>query len=295
MLRHSRLHPSAPQRAVVLGAGGFIGGAIVSRLRAENTPVLALGRKELDLEATNAGEALAGTLRADDALVVVSAKAPCKNAAMLIDNIRMMAAVCEALARRAVAHVVYVSSDAVYADGPVPLTEATPTAPTSLHGAMHLARELLLTAAVGQTPFAILRPTLVYGAGDPHNGYGPNRFRRLANKGEPIVLFGLGEERRDHVHVDDVAEITRLALHHLSAGILNVATGEVMSFRGIAEHATRLAGRAVPIGSSPRVGPMPHNGYRPFDAKAARTAFPGFRYAPLPLGMARAQQDEFGR
>ena len=32
----------------------------------------------------------------------------------------------------------------------------------------------------GGVPVGILRPTLVYGANDPHNGYGPNRFRRLA-------------------------------------------------------------------------------------------------------------------
>jgi nucleoside-diphosphate-sugar epimerase len=38
--------------------------------------------------------------------------------------------------------------------------------------------------------------------GDPHNGYGPNRFRRLAAGGEEIVLFGEGEERRDHVQVE---------------------------------------------------------------------------------------------
>jgi nucleoside-diphosphate-sugar epimerase len=278
----------------VLGAGGFIGGAVVRRLEKDGTPTLALGRKELDLLQPGAGERLAAMLRPDDALVAVSARAPCKNAAMMVDNIRMMAEVCDALARQKVAHLIYISSDAVYADGPVPLTEASPTAPTSLHGAMHLARELMLASVAGDVPFAILRPTLVYGAGDPHNGYGPNRFRRLANKGQPIILFGLGEERRDHVHVDDVAEIVRLVLHHRSAGVLNVATGEVMSFRDIAEHVGRLAGKTVAIGASPRSGPMPHNGYRPFDAKATLKAFPGFRYAPLPLGLARAQKEEFG-
>ncbi|MGQ0677500.1 MAG: NAD-dependent epimerase/dehydratase family protein [Rhodospirillales bacterium] len=295
MLRHGRLHPTAPPRVVVLGASGFIGGAIVRRLQKENTPLLALGRKEVDLTSAAAAASLAGMLQPEDAFVVASAKAPCKNAAMMVDNIRMTAAVCDALSRQNVAHVVYISSDAVYADGPVPLTESSPTAPTSLHGAMHLARELMLTSVLGDTPFAILRPTLVYGAGDPHNGYGPNRFRRLANKGEPIILFGLGEERRDHVHVDDVAELTRLVLHHRSAGVLNIATGEVMSFRDIAEYAAKLSGRTVTIGASPRVGAMPHNGYRPFDARATRAAFPGFRYAPLTLGLARAQQDEYAR
>jgi UDP-glucose 4-epimerase len=206
----------------------------------------------------------------------------------------MMASVCEALARRSVAHLIYISSDAVYADGPLPLTEASPAAPTSLHGAMHLAREQMLLAAAGATPLAILRPTLVYGAGDPHNGYGPNRFRRQANSGEPIVLFGEGEERRDHVDVDDIAEIVRLVLAHRSAGVLNIATGTVSSFRALAEKAVALAGRQVAINGSPRSGPMPHNGYRPFDPAATVAAFPAFRYTAIDAGLARAQRQEFG-
>jgi len=57
----------------------------------------------------------------------------------------------------------------------------------------------MLLSVAGSIPLAILRPTLVYGAGDPHNGYGPNRFRRLASANQPIVLFGEGEERRPAV------------------------------------------------------------------------------------------------
>jgi nucleoside-diphosphate-sugar epimerase len=186
-----------------------------------------------------------------------------------------------------------VSSDAVYADAPLPLSESAPAAPTTLHGAMHLAREQMLASVVGDTPFAILRPTLVYGAADPHNGYGPNRFRRLANSGEPITLFGEGEERRDHVDVADIAAVTRLVLDHRSHGILNIATGSVTSFRDIADQVVALAPNKVPIKGSPRVGPMPHNGYRPFDPAVTFAAFPGFRYTPLAEGLARAQREEF--
>ena len=42
---------------------------------------------------------------------------------MMVDNIRIMHAVCAALERSSVDHVVYFSSDAVYSDAPVPLTE----------------------------------------------------------------------------------------------------------------------------------------------------------------------------
>ncbi len=73
----------------------------------------------------------------------------------------------------------------------------------------------------------MLRPTLIYGAADPHNGYGPNRFCRLAAAGEEIVLFGEGEERRDHVAVEDVAEIAFRVLMRRSRGVLNLATGDV--------------------------------------------------------------------
>jgi UDP-glucose 4-epimerase len=294
VLHHLNRTAKNPERAVVLGAAGFIGGAVAGKFAASGVPVQSLGRKELDLTAAGAGERLAGLLRATDTLVVVAARAPCKTPAMMVENIQMMAAVGAALERKPVAHAIYISSDAVYADGPLPLTESSPAAPTSLHGAMHLAREQMLLAAAGATPVAILRPTLVYGAGDPHNGYGPNRFRRYANTGEKIVLFGEGEERRDHVDVDDIAEVARLVAQHRSTGILNIATGTVASFRELAEKAVALSPRKVAIEASPRSGPMPHNGYRPFDPAATFSAFPGFRYTSLEAGLARAQHQEFG-
>jgi nucleoside-diphosphate-sugar epimerase len=156
---------------------------------------------------------------------------------------------------------------------------------------MHLAREVMFGSELG-APLANLRPSLLYGARDPHNGYGPNRFRRLAACGEDIVLFGEGEERRDHVFIDDVAEIAARVLLHRSRGALNVATGEVHSFREIAEKVVRLSGKPVTIKSSPRIGPMPHNGYRPFDASACRAAFPDFQFTAIGRGLLLAQTAE---
>jgi UDP-glucose 4-epimerase len=292
MLRHSSTTPALPTRTVVLGARGFVGDAIMRKLG--DAQLLGLGRKELDLLADKASDRLASLLRPDDALVIISAIAPCKTYGNMLDNIRMMASVCDALTRRSVAHLLYISSDAVYADLPVPLTELSPAAPGSLHGAMHVAREQMLIAAAGSLPVAILRPTLIYGARDPHNGYGPNKFRRQANRGEDIVLFGDGEEQRDHIDVDDLAQIVRLVLAHRSSGILNVATGTVSSFKTLAERVVALSPRKVAIKGSPRRGPMPHNGYRPFDAAATYAAFPGFEYTKLDAGLARAQAQEFG-
>jgi UDP-glucose 4-epimerase len=290
MLEHLNTKPRPPRRVVVLGAKGFVGGAIIKRLEASGVMTLSLGRLELDLTSPNATRQLIGTISSDDVLVMVSAKAPVKDHHMLAENISMMTSVCDALQEVRPSHVVYISSDAVYADSTVPLTETSSAEPGSLHGVMHLARELMLQSICG-APLAILRPTLLYGIDDPHNGYGPNQYRRLAAAGEPIALFGKGEERRDHVLIDDVAEIVRRILFHRSVGVLNIATGSVTSFHDIAEMVAGHFEPAPEIVYKPRSGPMPHDGYRPFDSTGCQKAFPDFNYTRLADGLARTHKD----
>ena len=293
MLTHLNPAPAKPNRVVVVGANGFVGASIADRLEQQGIETLRLTRKEIDLLTQDAASRLASLLRDGDSVVAASAIAPCKTPEMLRDNIVLGAAMVQAFACRKLAHVVNIGSDAVFADAPLPLVESSPRAPGSYHGVMHLAREIMFDTEL-KSPHATIRPTLIYGALDPHNGYGPNQFRRRANKGEPIVLFGDGEERRDHVFVEDVAEIAVRVLKHRSLGSLNVASGVVTSFKEVAELAVGMAGRDVAITGSPRRGPMPHNGYRPFDTSATQTAFPDFRYTDLPEGMATAQKAEFG-
>lgn len=286
MLQHALPSPQKPSRVVILGAGGFIGGAIRRRCQSAGLAISALGRPDHDLMAPDAASTLASALQANDTLVFVSAKAPVKNPAMLLENLKMAEVVCAALHRQPVRHLVYISSDAVYQDSPGPLAEDSCAEPGSLHGVMHLAREVMLRSAFAG-PLAIVRPTLVYGLDDPHNGYGPNRFRRLAAEHREIVLFGEGEERRDHVAVEDVAEIVFQIVQHRSAGVVNATSGDVVSFRELAEFCAARFPPAVPIKGSPRAGPMPHNGYRPFAPSAALTAFPGFKFTSWRDGLAK--------
>ncbi len=284
-MNHLLPAPEKPARVVILGAAGFVGAAGARLCRAAGINTLALGRKELDLLLPGAADALCARLRPEDTLIFASARAPCKNAAMLVENVRMAETVCAALRRVSVAHVVYVSSDAVYRDSSDPLTESSCAEPGSPHGAMHLAREVLLRAEYGG-PLALIRPTLIYGAGDPHNGYGPNRFRRFAAEGREIVLFGEGEERRDHVHVDDVAGLMLRVVQRRSEGVLNAVSGEVASFRQLAEFTADQFSPRVPVKGSPRSGPMPHGGFRPFDARGLTRAFPDFKPTPWREGIA---------
>jgi len=286
MLKHNEEPSVTPRRVVVVGAGGFIGKTLVGFLAKRNIPHVTLTSNKLNLLMPDAAEQLSGLLDPEDTLVAISAIAPCKDNNMLIKNISMMVSVCAAIEKSPPKHVIYISSDAVYADSTKPLTESSCAEPASLHGVMHLTREVMLKN-ICKMPLAILRPTLIYGPGDTHNGYGPNQFYRLATAAKDIILFGAGEEQRDHIYIEDVVEIISLVINHRSEGLLNIATGVVTSFYEVAKMIVSQHESPVVIKTTPRKGPMPHNGYRSFDVTAIHAAFPGFCYTTLQEGLRR--------
>lgn len=290
-LSHSWPEPKVPGRVVVLGRRGFVGGSIVRDLALHSIDCAGISSKDVDLLAPDAGRALASRLLPDDALVIVSALTPDrgKDIATFMRNQRMMEAVCTALGQKPVAHVVNIGSDAVYPDDASLIDEATPTAPSGFHGMMHLARELMLRSTV-KCPLALLRPSLLYGAGDTHNGYGPNCFRRTAAKDGKITLFGTGEEKRDHVHIGDLAHLVRLVLQHRSQGVLNVATGQAASFHEAAEQVAAQFSAKVDIIELPRNGPV-NIVHRHFSVGALLRAFPGFHLLPLGEGIRLAHRE----
>jgi UDP-glucose 4-epimerase len=291
MLTHATSSPQAPKRVVVVGTGGLVGSTIVSELNRAGIPVAGLTRKEVDLLTPAGGEQLRAQLRSDDAVVFVSAIAPAKNAGQMMDNLRMAEAALQAFAAVPPAHLLYISSDAVYADDANPVTEQSAVAPSTSHGMMHAARELMFREV--KAPFAALRPTLIYGARDPHSGYGPNRFRRQAAEGGPITLFGEGEEKRDHVAVEDVARLAVRILQHRSTGSLNAVTGVATSFHDIAHLVADNFEPKVEVKYLVRTVPRPHLLHRFFDITNCYKAFPDFHFEPLADGLARVHREVF--
>jgi nucleoside-diphosphate-sugar epimerase len=281
---HGEAEPRKPARVVLLGARGFIAGALQRGLRARGFNVLALGSSEIDLTRASATDALSAELRGSDAVVMLAALTPDKgrDIATLMKNLAMMQHLCAALERTPCAHLVYFSSDAVYPFTAGRVTEETPASPQDLYGAMHLARELM-ARSLTKIALLVLRPTLVYGAEDTHNAYGPNRFRRSAEKEGRIQLFGEGEETRDHIHVDDVAAITLRCLERRSTGVLNVATGVSTSFRQLADLVARRLSQPVQILGAPRANPITH---RHYDITTLLKAFPDFRFVGTEDGVA---------
>lgn len=278
---------------VVLGGRGFIGAALRAALERAGIATLAPSRAELDLAAEGAGERLTAMLRPTDSLVLVAAVTTDKGRGLdpFLTNLHIGAHVCAALGRVPPAHVVYVSSDAVYPPDVSRVTEQSCAEPNDLYGAMHLAREVMVKAAT-PAPIAVLRPTLVYGAADTHNSYGPNRLRRMARKEGRITLFGEGEETRDHLLVDDVVALMLLVLRHRSAGTLNLATGRSITYAELARRVAAQFEGPIEIVGTPRRSPVTH---RHFDIAALRKAFPRFVFTPLDDGLAKAHREMLKR
>ena len=286
---HRQTPPAEPARVVVLGSRGFIGAALVRDLAAARIPTLALSSADLDLAAPDAAAKLTALLQPEDALVFLSAVTPDKgrDIASTMRNLRMGEAVAAALQARPVAHLIYLSSDAVYSFEAGLVSEATPAAPIDLYGVMHRTRELMLQQAF-KGPLAILRSTLVYGAADTHNSYGANRFRRLAEKDRKITLGGKGEETRDHLLIDDAVAMIREVLRHRSHGILNMVTGQSVTFDELARLVGGLFSPAAEVIHTPRQSPITH---RHFDPALRRRVFPEFRFTPLIDGLRKVHRE----
>lgn len=286
MLHHNSPTPQQPARVVIVGASGFIGKALAQRLASDGVKVLALASRDLDLLAPNAGVQLAAMIHPEDTLVVASALTPekGKDVRTFMRNLTMVEHVCEALESKPCAHTVYLSSDAVYEDCSNPVREETLPAPSSLYGLMHLAREKMLASAVSKarSPFVIIRPCAVYGPGDTHNSYGPNRFIRTARQQRTISLFGEGEEQRHHVFIKDLIEILVGCLQWRSQGVLNAVGLSAISFGDLARLIAGQIEGGVQVICQPRQSPVTH---RHYDVTQLVATFPHVPHTSLEEGL----------
>jgi dTDP-4-dehydrorhamnose reductase len=158
-------------RTVVVGASGFLGGAIVDHWRASGRPVVGVGRRlagRVDVETTL--DRLSALLATGDS-VINAAGVAIKDAPgpteLISENLRIAAAVGQACAERGV-RLLHISSADVW-----PITarsgaeEDAPVVPDTAYGLSKLIAELALSELrrSGTLDYAVLRPTYVVGPG----------------------------------------------------------------------------------------------------------------------------------
>lgn len=283
MLKHKNSEEKKPSRVILLGGGGFIGKKLGQQLEERNIQYISITRSDIDLLNPLSIDLLSEKITTEDSLVFLSAITPDKGKGIdvFLKNIKMCTNVCIALEKVMPKHVIYFSSDAVYSTDETNIFDTVNPNPKDLYGMMHFAREVMLKNTV-KTDLAILRPTLIYGAEDTHNSYGPNRFRRMAQKEKNITLFGKGVELRDHVFVDDIVSLTVLTLLYGSVGHSVLATGQSTSFYDVAKKVSEQFNDDIGITQLPQSMPVQH---RHFDVTSIFKSFPKFRFTSLDDGI----------
>ncbi len=251
----------------MLGRSGFIGNALQEAGRAKGLELVALGRPEVDLTKEAALVTVLEQLSGHDHVLMLSALTPehGPEGELYERNLKMMEHVTAALERAGFAHLVYLSSDAVYPWTSEYVTEETPIAPTGAYARMHAEREKM-ARSLGEKlrlPVSVLRPCAIHGPGDTHLSYGPNRFLKAAVEMGEIVLFGEGEEIRPHLWIGDCVNWILEASLSKFDGLLDIVPREAFTFRELAEMVALVAKREVDLRFQPRRQAITHRKFSP--------------------------------
>lgn len=160
----------------------------------------------------------------------------------------------EACVGRDLKRVVYASSSSVYGDGiTIPMREDARPQPVSPYGVTKLAAEHLchLYFTNYGVPSVSLRYFTVYGPRQrPDMAF--HRFLRAIQVGEPISLYGDGEQTRDFTFVDDAVTATTAAADRGVAGcVYNIGGGSRVSINHVLELMGTVTGKVPTIVREP--------------------------------------------
>jgi len=273
-------------RILVTGGAGFIGSHLVEALQLQHSVEvldnLSTGRREnvpptvplhcLDLREAEAVRQHFATHTYDVVYhlaaqvdVRTSVEKPAEDAqANILGTLHLLEAV-----RASRTWVIFASTGgAIYGEVPhLPAEETYPPLPESPYGIAKLAGELYLRhfhQAHGM-PYTVLRLANVYGPRqNPHGEAGVVAiFTYRLLSGEPVYIYGDGEQSRDFVYVGDVVQafVRVLRFPQATQGqVFNVGTGQQTSVNQLYDRLATLIGAAQkPQYLPPKPGELRHN------------------------------------
>lgn len=222
-------------RVIVTGGGGFLGRALVARLRAGGGEVLAPSRANLDWRDATA---VARLIAAGDVAVLYHlassgvSNRDADDPAILADELAMARAIAAAVQPET--RIVFAGSMAEYGSSGR-LAESQAVAPVNGYARAKVEAGRILHDPAVARGGAVIHARIfgLYGPGEGAGRLLPAIAGALRD-GRPIALSD-GIQRRDFVHVDDTARALA-ALGGLRAGpaIVNVGTGVAREVRAVA-------------------------------------------------------------
>ncbi len=268
-----------PKKVLVTGGAGFIGSHVVEAFVAAGHDVHALDNlsrgkagnlpPSVTLHQMDLRDGRLGQLLLDERYDLVSHHAaqidvrhsvidPAMDAdANIIGSLRLLSGCVQA----GVSKVIYASSGgAVYGEPRyLPTDEDHPIEPVSPYGVSKYAVELYLHQfwAVHGLHYSVLRYPNVYGPRQDPLGEGGvvAIFARRMIAGEPVAIYGSGEQERDFVFAPDCARANVLAVSAGKERAYNLGTGAGTSINQLFRLMAKLTGyRSDPVYQPARLG-----------------------------------------
>lgn len=244
------------KRSFILGAGGFLGHHLASKLSAAGErPVLAGLREPLSLPGVS-DQIVSGHLTQFDVLdqyagegdifyYFIASMTPSNSvdrpSEFIPENLELFVRFLEWAEHKPGARVVYASSGGtVYGDADiVPTPETAPLKPISYYGLLKATCEqyLQLFSAQGRLDGTIVRISNPFGPGQKLNrgqGLIPALVSRIRT-GEPVDVINGGRTVRDYIYIDDVIDAVLLAGNHpaLRNETVNIGSGRGTSVNDV--------------------------------------------------------------
>jgi nucleoside-diphosphate-sugar epimerase len=260
----------------VTGADGFLGQALVRRLRDMGREVIAPSRAggfdilQGDLDLKGAGHLFHLAARTG----VPAAWAD--PAGFHLVNAHGTVRVLEAC-RQAGCPMTYVSGFVYGRPDRMPIRESDPARPNNPYALSKWMGEeacRFYASAYGQR-VGVVRPFNIYGPGQDQRFLLPVIIDQVVDPAAGEVVVKDLEPKRDFIHVDDVIGALLAVAEGGAGGTYNVGSGESFSVREIIEAAFRAAGQAKPIRSTDETRPN-----EIMDVLADTTALRGLGWEP---------------
>lgn len=226
------------KKLLLIGKSGFVSSKFQKILKTKKIKFQAIGSKDVDLSNAKSAEQLKNFDRNDIQYIIYffSALTPDKgkDEFTLIKNVQMISNFFKYFPKNRISYFVYISSDAVYGNEEK-INNFTNAYPADLYGYMHLLREKIVFSHIDQSKICVLRPTAIYGEGDTHNSYGPNRFFKSGKDLSKISLFGKGLDKRDHLYIEDFCKVLLKLVKKQVSGTYPIACEQSYTFISVAK------------------------------------------------------------
>ncbi|MCF8454213.1 MAG: NAD-dependent epimerase/dehydratase family protein [Pedobacter sp.] len=262
-------------KVLVTGGAGFIGSNLVKFLLEKGWQVRVFDNLSSGYACNLEGlehEFVLGDIRDADAVSaactgvdVVFHMAACVGRQKSIDdpqldsetNLLGTVNVLEGMRKQGVKRIVYSSSAAIFGELLTPsIDEDHPQNADSPYGVSKLAAEKMILAYAGiyDITAVCLRYFNIYGINQRFDLYGNviPIFAKRIFAGEPLTIYGDGDQTRDFVHVRDVARANYLAaISNGGTAVYNLGSGESITINELADMMREYAGIDVPVLHAP--------------------------------------------